>query len=141
MYHADGYLLAMDKNYPKILTMAGVEDVSSIQKMYDAAAALAPEAPIPALASQEIIDVDVHADASVYVGRVYVPFDIIGVAARHAGWLGGRTGPYLIMPAEQLFATSFTEPVSMNIAFVSGPGAAAGRRRRHERRPDHGDHP
>ena len=121
--YSEGYLLAMDKNYPKILTMSGVEDVSSIQKMYDAAAAVAPGDPIPALASQEIIDVDVHADASVYVGRVYIPFDIIGVAdVTPVGWAG--PGPYLIMPAEQIFATKFDDPVAMNIAFVSGPDAA-----------------
>ena len=121
--YSEGYLLAMDKNYPKILTMAGAEGVDSIQKMYDAAAAMAPGDPIPALASQEIIDVDVHADASVYVGRVYVPFTIIGVAdVTPVGWAG--PGPYLIMPAEPLFATTFDVPVAMNIAFVSGPGAA-----------------
>ncbi len=30
--YSEGYLLAMDKNYPTILEMAGVEDVSSLQR-------------------------------------------------------------------------------------------------------------
>ena len=121
--YADGFLLAMDKNYPAILTMSGVADVTSLQKIYDEAEGIAKGDPIPALASQELIDIDVHDTSTVYVGRIYVPFDIKGVAeVTPEGW--AEEGPYLIMPAEPLFATEFTDPVSMNIAFVSGPGAA-----------------
>lgn len=122
--YEDGNVLAMDSNYPAILKMAGVEDVSSLQKMYDVAADLAPGEPIPALASPALIDVDVHADSSVYVGRIYVPFDIIGPATvTPDGWAVGP--PYLMLPAEELFASEFEDPVLYNIAFVSGEGAAA----------------
>jgi len=121
--YAEGSLFAMDRNYPTILSMGVVEDVSSLQKMYDAADAMGPGDPIPAQASQEIIDADVHTDSSVYVGRVYVPFDIIGVAEiTPDGWSDGP--PYLLMPLEELMDTEFETPVELNIAFVSGPGAA-----------------
>ncbi|MGC4175580.1 FtsX-like permease family protein [Demequina sp.] len=121
--YTEAFLLAMDENYPTILTMSGVTDVSSLQKMYDAAAGIGAGDPIPSLASQEIIDVDVHDTTSVYVGRVYVPIDIDGLAEiTPEGWTEG--GPYLIMPAEPLLAYTFDEPVVSNIAFVSGPGAA-----------------
>lgn len=121
--YSEGNLLAMDHNYPTILAMAGVKDVSSLTALYNAAAAAAPGDPVPALASQEIIDIDVHSDARVYVGRVYVPMDITDRATiTPDGW--GDEGPYLLMPAEQLLATQFKEPVATNIAFVSGPGAA-----------------
>jgi len=120
---SEGHILAMDANYPTILTMGGTEDVSSLQAMYDAAAHIATGEPIPSLASQELIDVDVHEESTVYVGRVYVPIEIIGQAeVTPDGWADG--GPYLLMPAEQLFASTFEEPVAMNIAFVAGDGAA-----------------
>lgn len=122
--YSEGNLLAMDANYPTILSMAGVEDVSSVQAMYDAAARLGAGDPLPALASQQLIDEDVHTESSVYVGRVYVPFEIIGVAEiTPDGWAVGP--PYLMVPEEQLFATEFEDPVLHNIAFVSGDGAAA----------------
>jgi putative ABC transport system permease protein len=121
--YSEGNLFAMDANYPAILSLAGVEDVSSIQAMYDAAAGLDAGDEIPAQASPELIDQDVHATSAVYVGRVYVPFDLEGAAViTPDGWSDGP--PYLIMPAEQLFAAEFEEPVAMNIAFVSGEGAA-----------------
>jgi putative ABC transport system permease protein len=121
--YADGNLIAMDENYPEILRMSGVEDVSSLQKMYDEAGTVAPGDEIPALASQSIIDVDVHDTSTVYVGRVYVPFDVIGVGTvTPDGWTEGP--PYLMMPLEQLLASSFDEPVLTNVALVSGDGAA-----------------
>ena len=121
--YAEGNLLAMDANYPTILTMGGTDDVSSLEAMYDEAAAIGAGDPIPALASQELIDVDVHEASSVYVGRVYVPFELIGTAEiTPDGWADGP--PYLLMPGEQLFATAFDEPVAPNIAFVAGEGAA-----------------
>ena len=122
--YSDAYLFALDSNYVKILEMAGVEDVSSMKKMYDAAQAAGPNDPIPALATQDLIDIDVHTDSSVYVGRVYVPFDIIGVAEIvPEGWTEGP--PYLVMPWDQLRASDFEDVVPPNIAFVSGPDAAA----------------
>jgi len=121
--YSEGTVFAMDRNYPTILSRAGVEDVSSLVELYDAAAAANADDPIPALASQDLIDVDVHADASAYVGRAYIPVAITGLAViTPDGW--GNEGPYLLVPAEQLFASEFKEPVAMNIAFVSGPGAA-----------------
>ena len=89
--YAEGFLLAMDKNYPTILTMAGVTDVATLQKMYDDAAGVTLADPIPALASQELIDLNVHDDSSVYVGRVYVPVDITGTPDVTPE--GGRRGP------------------------------------------------
>jgi len=121
--YGEANVLAMDKNYLTILTMSGVEDVSSLQKLYDAAAKIAPGDPIPAQASQEIIDEDVHTDSALYIGRTYVPFDIIGLAEiTPDGWSDGP--PYLLMPAEQLMASEFETPVTLTLAFVSGPGAA-----------------
>jgi len=116
-------LIAMDENYPTILQMAGKEDVSALQKMYAAAEGLAATDPIPALASQSLIDIDVHDTSSVYVGRVYVPFDVIGLADTSPdGWSEGP--PYLEMPLESVMKTEFDEPVILNVAFVSGDGAA-----------------
>ena len=121
--YADANLVAMDKNYPEILRMAGVQDVSSLQKMYDEAKEVSVGEEIPALASQSIIDVDVHDTSTVYVGRVYIPFTIIGTAdVTPDGWTAGP--PYLMMPLEQIMATEFEEPVLTNVALVSGDGAA-----------------
>ncbi len=121
--YGTGFLLAMDESFPTILTMAGVEDVSSLQKMYKAAENVAPGDPIPSLASVKLMDADVHETASVYLGRTYVPIDIIGEATvTPEGWAG--PGPYLLMPADQLLSMPFEQSVDTNIAFVSGPHAA-----------------
>jgi len=122
--YSDTFLFAMDSSYPQILRQAGVEDVSSLEKLYAAAEAAGPRDPLPALATQEVIDIAVHSDSRVYVGRTYLPFEITGIAdIVPEGFTDEAT--YLIMPAEQLLGSEVQDPVAPNIAFVSGPGAAA----------------
>ena len=116
------YLLAMDPNYPDILDASGTVDAQQLRDLDAKAASWLPGDPVPVLASQSLIDLDVHDRSEVYVGRTYVPVTILGLATvTPDGW---AEGPYVIMPEVPLMATEFASPVSLNLAFVHGAGAA-----------------
>src|SRR5690606_1155871 len=77
--------------------------------------------PIPVLASQMFLDLDFDQRSQVFVGRVWVDVEIIGLATSTPdGW---AEGPFIIIPLEGLMATEFDTPVVQNLAFVTGDGA------------------
>jgi putative ABC transport system permease protein len=119
--YLDATVVAMDENYPLILEGI-VEDVSSLRDLDATAQEHRPHEPVPVLASQEFSDIDVYGRTELFLGRSYVPVDIIGPdAVTPDGW---AEGPFVIAPLDLLLSADVEEPVSINIAFVNGPGAA-----------------
>lgn len=120
--YLDATVLAMDENYPAILEGAGVADVSALRDLDAKAQARRAHEPVPVLASQEFSDIDVYGRTELFLGRSYVPVDIVGPdAVTPDGW---ADGPFVIAPLALLLSADVEEPVSANIAFVNGPGAA-----------------
>jgi putative ABC transport system permease protein len=120
--YVDATLLAMDENYPLILEQGGVTGTEELRNLNAQAEGLSSSEPVPVLASQEFIDIDVYGRSELFLGRSYVPVDIIGPATvTPDGW---AEGPYVISPLQPLLTAPLEEPVSINIAFVNGPGAA-----------------
>lgn len=118
--YAEATLVAMDDSWADILEGAGVADASEVRAL-SAATAQEPGA-MPVLASQEFIDIDVYGRSEVFVGRSYIPTEIIAPATvTPDGW---ASGPYVIAPLDAILSAELTDPVLPNIAFVNGPGAA-----------------
>lgn len=119
--YKDATLVAIDENFPAILETSGAHDVSPLRSLVDEArSASGPDMPV--LASQEFIDIDVYGRSEFFIGRAYIPVDIIGAPADTPdGW---AEGPYLFVPLSLVLAADLQDPVGPNLAFVNGPGAA-----------------
>lgn len=116
-------LVAMDENYPLILNQGGVVDTSEIEELNALAAQRGPGDPVPVLASQEFIDINVYGRSELYLNRTYVPVEIVGVAkVTPDGW---ANGPWVIAPLQLLLDAELDTPLVTNIAFVNGEGASA----------------
>ncbi len=115
-------LVAMDENYPAVLRQGGVADTSELEALNALAAERGPQDPVPVLASQEFIDVDVYGRTELYLGRTYIPVEIVGVATvTPDGW---ANGPWVIAPLQPLLDAELEIPLVTNLAFVNGEGAA-----------------
>ena len=119
--YEEHFLFAVDANYADILDAAGIYDSSSYRDLIAANDARGANDPIPVLASAEFISLDFNETRSVFVGRVYVPVEIIGEATvTPDGW---ASGPYVIIPLDGLLTSEFERDVPLTIAFLDGPNA------------------
>ncbi|PKQ25512.1 MAG: hypothetical protein CVT64_09935 [Actinobacteria bacterium HGW-Actinobacteria-4] len=119
--YMEAQVLAVDASYATTIVAAGIDDPAELDRLADLNAQRASGAPLPVLASQEFIDVDFGGRTEIFVGRTYIPVEIVGVATVVPdGWV---SGPYVIAPLEGLLDNDFEIPLAPNLAFVTGDGA------------------
>lgn len=122
--YEDSTLFAVDEHYDEALLAAGVEEVEAFARLEEARAAWTPGDPIPAIADPLLIDMDVYGSSSMYVGRTFLPIQIIG-AIGHVpeGWAGD--GTYIFAPLDLVLDAEKEQPVVSNISLVTGANAGA----------------
>jgi putative ABC transport system permease protein len=119
--YEDAAMVAMDENYPQILAQSGVTDTSEIEQLNALMAQRGPGDPVPVLASQEFIDLDVYGRSELFLGRTYIPVEIVGRATvTPDGW---ASGPFVVVPLQPLLDAETETPIAPNLTLVSGANA------------------
>lgn len=117
-------VMAVDASFADVLDEAGMTaDASAIRDLVRRSTDLPSGAALPALASSAVSDLDVYGRSDVFVGKTYIPFDIVGPAiSAQSGWL---KGPYVIVCLDALLTVTTQEPVAANTTLLGSADAAA----------------
>lgn len=116
-------VIAVDQSYSETLKAAHGELTEELDALTAAVADWKPGDPIPALASEELREIDVYQRSDVFLGRTFIPVAFIGEAQPEPnGWL---QGPYIFVALEPLLTVDTQEPIAPDVTVVVGPGTDA----------------
>ncbi len=116
-------VVAIDESYRESLAAVSGAPMDELDNLAEAVEAWSPGDPIPAIASEELREIDVYQRSDVFLGRTFIPVSFVDEAQPEPnGWLDG---PYILVALEPLLTVETQEPIEPNVTIVVGPGTDA----------------